>query len=174
MGELGEGREEDGSSASESHDWFVSVAGSAGSRPKSSLPPTLWSSLNSCVLFCADDGCVFLQELQHRDADVDSKFGRLPSLTMSFLCCFFLRDYGSKRKSGKSPSVLQPPFFFLLVARERAPPEDPRGAFCCMTSLMCLCVPSLVSLCGLFTFLLTVDCSDRNNRLICPEVQGGV
>lgn len=27
----------------------------------------------------------------------------VPPLTMSLLCCFFLRDYGSKRKSGKSP-----------------------------------------------------------------------
>lgn len=30
---------------------------------------------------------------------------RLLSLTMSLLCCFFFRDYGSKRKSGKSPMV---------------------------------------------------------------------
>lgn len=53
----------------------------------------------------------FYEELQHQDADVDPTFWRLPSLTMSFLCCFFLRDYGSKRKSGKPPSF----FLYLLL-----------------------------------------------------------
>lgn len=43
---------------------------------------------------------------------------------MSLLCCFFFRDYGSKRKSGKSPMVLFFFFcgtcnFFHLVALDR-------------------------------------------------------
>lgn len=36
--------------------------------------------------------------MQWRQAFLLAKF-----LTMSLLCCFSLRDYGSKRKSGKSP-----------------------------------------------------------------------
>lgn len=35
------------------------------------------------------------------------------SLTMSLLCCFSLRDYGSKRKSGKSPVFFNRPPLML-------------------------------------------------------------
>lgn len=59
----------------------------------------------------------------------------LLSLTMSLFCCFSLRDYGSKRKSGKSPVFLHypspkltsPSFLFQLVALNRTPLWAPRG-----------------------------------------------
>lgn len=89
-------------------------------RPPRSLSPSLAPS-NTCICQRAKADCmhVFLCELcsgQCFSLSGVSEFacggglhallstGRHPlSLTMSLLCCFSLRDYGSKRKSGKSP-----------------------------------------------------------------------
>ncbi len=92
----------------------------------------------------------------------------LLSLTMSFLCCFSLRDYGSKRKSGKSPVFLHypslkqtsPSFLFQLVAFNRPTPYDPGVDICCMAyDSITLSVTCLLSMwCQCLVCLLVLLC----------------
>ena len=99
----------------------------------------------------------------------------LLSLTMSLLCCFSFRDYGSKRKSGKSPvfpslSIPKDHSLFQPVAPNRASPWDLRGLWFCMTydSLCVLSVIHVMPVCGVFT------CPAAGRWLAVGCVLGGV
>lgn len=127
----------------------------------------------------------------------------LLSLTMSFLCCFFLRDYGSKRKSGKSPvfvhypslKLTSPSFLFQLVALTVIEPllKIQGWTLCCMAydsitlsvtrllSMWCQCLVCLLVLLWDADLLSTVFWGGLKNRQAlsfwqqsCLTVQGAV
>lgn len=124
------------------------VRAAGQSHPSLSLHPSLSVSLspsNTCICWWAKADCmhVFLREcccqfLRFGSVRIHMRWlhalllteRHLLSLTMSLLCCFSFRDYGSKRKSGKSPVFLNypslkltsPSFFCQLVALNRTTP----------------------------------------------------
>lgn len=86
-------------------------------------------------------------------------------LTMSLLCCFSLRDYGSKRKSGKSPVLYD--FLLLLTSSTISLPctycFSSNGMLDPGELLWCKTHDSVLSVCILFTFhYKTLKCEILN------------
>lgn len=100
-----------------------------------SFTPSLCSPLNTSMCWCSSPAHAFVCACVHFSrtwlwavsgftCDLLWTAWRQLSLTMSFFCCFSFRDYGSKRKSGKSPVFLLYPNF-KKMSSSCCPPQLP-------------------------------------------------
>lgn len=139
-----------------------------GNRPKSTLPPSLSLFLHpslclspsntcifnmlrlphSCVFLCEQSCFLFLSDSLSSGCFVFLTKWHLLSLTMSLLCCFSFRDYGSKRKSGKSFVLLIWPYFKLNSPFFQFVAPGPRENIT-LQGICCLISAYRVMLCGL-------------------------